>query len=43
MSIVIAIPDLHLPYIDKSVLDDIFQLIVTEKPDYIVQLGDLND
>lgn len=40
---IIAIPDLHFPFIDSDALKEVYKAIKSEKPDIIVQLGDLYD
>jgi predicted phosphodiesterase len=40
---VIAIPDLHLPWADWKRVEKAYQIIQEEKPDIIIQLGDLKD
>jgi predicted phosphodiesterase len=40
---VVAIPDLHLPWVKLDCLKEIYKIIRHEKPTHIVQLGDLYD
>lgn len=40
---VVAVPDLHLPWVCQKSLDYIYKVIDNEKPDIVIQLGDLYD
>lgn len=40
---ILCIPDSHFPWVDKNALSMIYYIAETEKPDIIVQLGDLFD
>lgn len=40
---VFCIPDLHFPYHNKKALKKVIELIKKEKPDVVIQLGDLLD
>lgn len=40
---VFVIPDLHLPYVNKKQLNKVLRAIEDEKPDAVVQVGDLYD
>lgn len=43
MSKVLVIPDLHFPYVDNKQLNKIYVAIGLEKPDAVIQVGDLYD
>lgn len=36
-------PDMHLPWVDAKKLAQIYTAIEREKPDVVIQLGDLYD
>jgi hypothetical protein len=40
---IICIPDAHFPYVDEAALSMIYALIEKEKPDIVIQMGDLID
>lgn len=40
---VLAIPDLHWPWADKSIVDQIVDAVEGLRPDVVIQLGDLYD
>lgn len=40
---VLAISDMHLPFVDKDALKELYKAVAIEKPDVIVQVGDLLD
>lgn len=40
---VFVVPDLHFPFHDKKTLEHVLRLIKFEKPDKVIQLGDLLD
>ena len=40
---VVAIPDLHLPWVKLDCLKETYKIIKYEKPTHIIQLGDLYD
>lgn len=40
---IVAIPDLHCPWVSKPCLEFIFKIIKSFKPQYVVQLGDATD
>lgn len=40
---VLAVPDMHLPWVDWKAVDKIYELIEKEKPHVVIQLGDLQD
>jgi len=40
---VLAIPDLHFPWVDKEALEKVYKAVRKEKPTHIVQMGDLFD
>jgi len=41
--LVYAIPDIHFPYVDKKALKKVLNAIRDEKPDVVIQMGDLYD
>lgn len=43
MSKVLIIADTHMPFIDKDALKEVYKAVAIEKPDAIVQVGDLLD
>lgn len=40
---VMTIADMHLPFVDKDALKEVYKAVAIEKPDAIVQIGDLLD
>lgn len=40
---VLCIPDLHFPFTDEKALDQVISIIKREKPQAVIQLGDLFD
>lgn len=40
---VIAIPDIHLPWADWKKIAKVYEFVKEEKPDIVIQLGDLKD
>lgn len=43
MKKVLCVPDMHLPWVDAKKLAQIYTAIEREKPDVVIQLGDLYD
>ena len=43
MSVVLCVPDLHFPWADKQALKEVYRAIRREKPNVVIQLGDLYD
>lgn len=43
MSKVFVIPDMHMPFMDQRAYKKVMKALKQEKPDYVVQLGDILD